>query len=137
MYNVDTVAHRYTIDAYNSSGTFAGRGFTPVILPLGSLGEGGTYGARIKDVMPNLPPDIYKFVVDGGRTATGCFDMAQEPRFDAFSPRKTDEVARERHQGAEHARVDLVVEGEQQRALGGNVGAGNRLERLCAASSEL
>jgi hypothetical protein len=71
VYNEDTIAHSYTIDAYDSAGNSRGRGFTPVILPLqsftdGTFGEGGTYGALISDVLPGLPPDIYKFIVDGG-----------------------------------------------------------------------
>ena len=71
VYNEDTIAHSFTIDAYDIDGNFAGRGFTPVIPPLqsfsdGSLGEGGTYGALIGDVLPNLPAGTFKFVIDGG-----------------------------------------------------------------------
>jgi hypothetical protein len=71
VYNEDTVATRFTISVYNSAGVFAGSGVTPVLLPLqdlgsGNLGEGGTYGALLKNVVPNLPEGPFKVVVDGG-----------------------------------------------------------------------
>jgi hypothetical protein len=70
VYNEDTVAHSFTIDVYDSDGNFFSRGFTPTILPLqdlggGSLGEGGTYGALLKNVV-NLPSGAFKVIVDGG-----------------------------------------------------------------------
>jgi hypothetical protein len=71
VYNQDVVAHRYAISAFDVDGNPAGTGFTPPIPPLqsfsdGSFGEGGTYGALIGDVLPNLPAGTFKFVIDGG-----------------------------------------------------------------------
>ena len=72
IYNEDVTATRYTVRVYDSTGALAGTGTTPSIPPLrllpdGSFGEGGTYGALLSDVisMP-LPPGLFKILVDGG-----------------------------------------------------------------------
>ena len=72
IYNEDTTATSYTVRVYDSTGSLAGTGTTPSIPPLqalgnGSLGEGGTYGALLSDVIATrLPAGIFKVLVDGG-----------------------------------------------------------------------
>jgi hypothetical protein len=72
IYNEDTTATSYTVRVYDSTGSLAGTGTTPSIPPLqtlpdGSLGEGGTYGALLSDVISTpLPPGLFKVLVDGG-----------------------------------------------------------------------
>jgi hypothetical protein len=72
IYNEDTTATSYTVRVYDSTGSIAGTGATPSIPPLqarsdGSLGEGGTYGAMLSDVIPTpLPAGLFKILVDGG-----------------------------------------------------------------------
>jgi hypothetical protein len=72
IYNEDTAATSYTVRVYDSTGSLAGTGTTPSIPPLqalgnGSLGEGGTYGALLSDVIATrLPAGIFKILVDGG-----------------------------------------------------------------------
>jgi len=72
VYNVDLVAHSYSIYVYNSAGTLVGTGVTPLIAPLpilgnGFYGEGGTYGFLLKDVIATpLPTGPFKVLVDGG-----------------------------------------------------------------------
>jgi hypothetical protein len=72
IYNEDTTAASFTVRVYNSAGTLVGSGKTPSIPPLknlgnGSLGEGGTYGAMLSDVvLTPLPSGIFKVLVDGG-----------------------------------------------------------------------
>jgi hypothetical protein len=72
IYNEDTTAASYTVRVYDSAGSLAGTGATPSIPPLqslgnGSLGEGGTYGALLSDVIATrLPAGVFKILVDGG-----------------------------------------------------------------------
>ena len=72
IYNEDIVATSYTVRVYDSTGALAGTGTTPSIPPLqlltnGSLGEGGTYGALLSDVISTrLPAGVFKILVDGG-----------------------------------------------------------------------
>jgi hypothetical protein len=72
IYNEDTTAASYTVRVYDSTGSLAGTGTTPSIPPLrslgnGSVGEGGTYGALLSDVIATrLPAGVFKIVVDGG-----------------------------------------------------------------------
>lgn len=72
IYNEDKTATSYTVKVYNSAGTLVGSGKTPLIPPLkdlgnGTLGEGGTYGALLSDVISKpLPSGIFKVLVDGG-----------------------------------------------------------------------
>ena len=72
IYNEDIVATSYTVRVYDSTGALAGTGTTPPIPPLqlltnGSLGEGGTYGALLSDVIATrLPAGVFKILVDGG-----------------------------------------------------------------------
>jgi hypothetical protein len=72
IYNEDVTATSYTVRVYDSTGVLAGTGTTPSIPPLqplpdGSLGEGGTYGALLSDVISTpLPRGVFKVLVDGG-----------------------------------------------------------------------
>lgn len=72
IYNEDTTATSYTVRVYDSTGGLAGTGATPSIPPLqtlsdGSLGEGGTYGAMLSDLISTpLPAGIFKILIDGG-----------------------------------------------------------------------
>ena len=72
IYNEDIVATRYTVNVYDASGTLVGTGKTPLIPPLQNLGsdgygQGGTYGALLKDVISTpLPAGVFKILVDGG-----------------------------------------------------------------------
>jgi hypothetical protein len=72
IYNEDVTATSYTVRVYDSTGVLAGTGTTPLIpalqpLPDGSLGEGGTYGALLSDVISTpLPRGVFKVLVDGG-----------------------------------------------------------------------
>ena len=72
IYNEDLIATSYTVRVYDSTGSLAGTGTTPSIPPLpklsnGSLGEGGTYGALLSDVIKTrLPSGIFKVLIDGG-----------------------------------------------------------------------
>jgi hypothetical protein len=72
IYNEDQTATSYSVSVYNSAGTLVGSGTTPSIPPLhnlgnGNLGEGGTYGALLSDViLTPLPSGIFKVLVDGG-----------------------------------------------------------------------
>jgi hypothetical protein len=72
IYNEDVTAASYAIRVYDSTGSLAGTGATPSIPPLralsdGSLGQGGTYGALLSDLVSTpLPPGVFKVVVDGG-----------------------------------------------------------------------
>ena len=72
IYNEDTTATSYTVRVYDSTGSLAGTGTTPLIPPLqplgnGSFGEGGTYGALLSDVISTrLPAGVFKVLVDGG-----------------------------------------------------------------------
>ena len=72
IYNEDTTATRYTVSVYDSNGTLAGTGTTPLIPPLqtlsnGSLGEGGTYGVELSDLITTtLPSGAFKILIDGG-----------------------------------------------------------------------
>ena len=65
-------ATNYTVRVYDRTGSLAGTGMTPSIPPLhllnnGSLGEGGTYGVLLSDVISTrLPSGVFKVVVDGG-----------------------------------------------------------------------
>jgi len=72
IYNEDIVATSFTVRVYDSTGALAGTGTTPPIPALqplgnGSLGEGGTYGALLSDVVATrLPAGVFKILVDGG-----------------------------------------------------------------------
>ena len=72
IYNEDTTATSYTVRVYDSTGALAGTGTSPSIPALqplgnGSLGEGGTYGALLSDVVATrLPAGVFKILVDGG-----------------------------------------------------------------------
>ena len=72
IYNEDRTAANYTVRVYDRTGSLAGTGMTPAIPPLhllnnGSLGEGGTYGVLLSDVISTrLPSGVFKIVVDGG-----------------------------------------------------------------------
>lgn len=72
IYNEDITATSYTVRVYDSTGSLAGTGTTPLIPPLqslpdGSLGQGGTYGALLSDVISSpLPSGVFKVLVDGG-----------------------------------------------------------------------
>jgi hypothetical protein len=72
IYNEDITATSYTVRVYDSTGALAGTGTTPLIAPLqpfaiGSVGEGGTYGALLSDVIATrLPAGVFKVLVDGG-----------------------------------------------------------------------
>ena len=72
IYNEDITATNYIVRVYDSTGALAGIGTTPSIPPLqllnnGSLGEGGTFGALLSDVISTrLPSGVFKVVVDGG-----------------------------------------------------------------------
>jgi hypothetical protein len=72
IYNEDTTATSFTVRVYDSTGALAGTGTTPPIPALqslgnGALGEGGTYGALLSDVISTkLPAGVFKVLVDGG-----------------------------------------------------------------------
>jgi len=72
IYNEDQTATSFTVRVYNSAGTLVGTGTTPTInglptLSNGNLGEGGTYGALLSQVIKTpLPSGIFKILVDGG-----------------------------------------------------------------------
>jgi hypothetical protein len=72
IYNEDITATSYSVRVYDSTGALAGTGMTPSIPALrplgsGSLGEGGTYGALLSDVISTkLPTGVFKVLVDGG-----------------------------------------------------------------------
>ena len=72
IYNEDLTATNYIVRVYDHTGSLAGTGMTPSIPPLhllsnGFLGEGGTYGALLSDVISTpLPSGVFKVVVDGG-----------------------------------------------------------------------
>ncbi len=74
VYNESLAPAGYTIRVYDSTGALAGIGTTPIIPPVpklsnGSYGEGGTYGALLRDVIPALPPGIFKIHIDGGSSS--------------------------------------------------------------------
>ncbi len=72
VYNQGTVATSFQIRVFDRNGNLAGSGVTPQIpgfqvLPDGSLGEAGTYGALLSQVINTpLPPGIFKILIDGG-----------------------------------------------------------------------
>ncbi len=72
IYNEDTTATSYKVWVYDSTGALAGAGITPPIPPLqpmanNSVGEGGTYGTLLSDVVSTpLPPGVFKILIDGG-----------------------------------------------------------------------
>ena len=68
VYNQDTTATTYTVTVYDSNGNLAGTGTTPSIPPLqnGGNGEGGTYGAQLRAIVPNLPSGTFKVLFNGG-----------------------------------------------------------------------
>jgi len=72
IYNEGQTATSYTVRVYNKAGTLVGSGTTPSIpgLPTlsdGSLGQGGTYGVLLSQVISTpLPSGIFKILIDGG-----------------------------------------------------------------------
>jgi hypothetical protein len=77
VYNQGTAVDRgtataYTIRIYDSAGQLAATGTTPPIPPFqnlasGNLGQAGTYGALLKDVISTpLPSGPFKILIDGG-----------------------------------------------------------------------
>jgi len=62
----------YTVLVYDSTGALVGKGSTPVIpafqaLSNGYLGQAGTYGALLKNIISTpLPSGVFKILVDGG-----------------------------------------------------------------------
>jgi len=72
VYNEDLTATSFTVRIYDSTGSLVATGTTPLIPPLqplpnGALGEGGTYGALLSDVISGpLPAGLFKVLVDGG-----------------------------------------------------------------------
>jgi hypothetical protein len=72
IYNEDITATSYSVRVYDSTGSLAATGTTPPIPALqplanGALGEGGTYGALLSDVIATrLPAGVFKVLVDGG-----------------------------------------------------------------------
>jgi hypothetical protein len=72
IYNEDIFTTSYTVRVYDSTGSLVGTGMTPPIPPLqslgnGALGEGGTYAALLRDIIPaRLPSGLFKVVIDGG-----------------------------------------------------------------------
>jgi hypothetical protein len=72
VYNADVTAASFTVRVYDSTGALVGLGATPLVPPLKTLrnrflGEGGTYGALLSDVIHSpLPSGVFKVLVDGG-----------------------------------------------------------------------
>ncbi|MSV35426.1 MAG: hypothetical protein EXQ47_07490 [Bryobacterales bacterium] len=72
VYNQGSVATSYRIRVFDRNGSLAGSGVTPQIpgfqvLPDGSAGEAGTYGALLSQVITTpLPAGIFKILIDGG-----------------------------------------------------------------------
>jgi len=72
IYNEGTTATAYTVLVYDSTGALVGKGSTPVIpafqaLSNGYLGQAGTYGALLKNIISTpLPSGVFKILVDGG-----------------------------------------------------------------------
>jgi hypothetical protein len=87
IYNEDITATSYTVRVYDSTGSLAGTGTTPLIPPLqslqdGSLGQGGTYGALLSDVISSpLPSGVFKVLVDGG----GKYSAVEVLQFNGMS----------------------------------------------------
>lgn len=82
IYNETQAAATYTVHVYNAAGTLVGTGTTPSIpgfqtLPDGNLGNGGTYGALLSQVISTkLPSGIFKILVDGG-SSDSAVEMLQ------------------------------------------------------------
>jgi len=73
VYNQDTTATSYAVRVYDGSGNLAGSGTTPSIAPIpvfsdGTVGQGGTYGALLSQVITtgSVPTGVFKVTVDGG-----------------------------------------------------------------------
>jgi hypothetical protein len=71
IYNEDTAATAFKVSVFDSQGKLIGSGMTPPIPPLkdlggGNLGEGGTYGVFLSQVVSTLPQGVCKILVDGG-----------------------------------------------------------------------
>jgi hypothetical protein len=71
VYNQDKTATTYTINVYDSTGKLVGTGTTPSIPPLqdlgnGNIGQGGTYGAQLRALVPSLPSGTFKVLFNGG-----------------------------------------------------------------------
>lgn len=72
IYNESPTAATFTVSIYNRAGTLVGTGTTPSIpgaptLSDGSLGQAGTYGALLSDVIKApLPSGVFKILIDGG-----------------------------------------------------------------------
>jgi hypothetical protein len=69
--NEDTSTATFKIYVYDSTGKPVGSGTTPPIPPGlnyggGAYGPGGTYAALLSDLVPGLPVDVFKILVDGG-----------------------------------------------------------------------
>jgi len=72
VYNEDIAPTSYRINVFDSTGKLAASGTTPAIPPLqsltdGALGEGGTYGAMLSNLVTGpLPAGPFKVLIDGG-----------------------------------------------------------------------
>lgn len=118
IYNEDITATSYTVRVYDSTGSLAGTGTTPLIPPLqplpnGSFGQGGTYGALLSDVISTrLPSGVFKVLVDGGSKYSAVevlqFDgpsaTALQVAYDS-APRSSSSAASVRRANVRSARV--------------------------------
>jgi hypothetical protein len=67
IYNETSDAATFNVDVYDNTGTLAGTGTTPAIPGFSSAtGEAGTSGVVLSQIVPNLPPGIFKILIDGG-----------------------------------------------------------------------
>jgi len=66
VYNADTVASKFRVDAYDANGNFVASGFTPTLQPVAGSLNGGTYAVLLGDLIPGLAPGFYKILFDGG-----------------------------------------------------------------------
>jgi hypothetical protein len=68
VYNQNTAASTFTLRVYDSNGFQVGASATTPSIPgYNSVTlEGGTYGATLSSLFPNLPSGVFKVTVDGG-----------------------------------------------------------------------
>jgi hypothetical protein len=121
--NEDTTAKIFTVRVYDSNGTLAGTGTTPSIPPLrplndGSLGQGGTFGALLSDVISTpLPSGVFKILVDGGSNfsavemlqVNGASATTLQVAFDGTSSSSSPGTASARRLNIRSARVASVA----------------------------